>query len=77
MSKAALNLATVVYCKEKERGRNAIVVDPGWMRTDMGGPNAAVDPEDSARGIIALAEGMDALNPECMFFKYDGRELQW
>lgn len=77
MAKAALNLATVVYAKEMNRGRNIIAVDPGWMRTDMGGPKAQVDPNESAQCIMKLAEKMDQLNPECMFFKYTGRELAW
>ncbi len=77
MAKAALNLATVVYSREKDWGRNIIAVDPGWMRTDMGGPNADVDPEVSARGLMRLAEGMDDLEADHMFFKYDGRKLAW
>jgi len=32
------------------------VVDPGCVRTDMGGPEAEEDPDDVARGILAVAE---------------------
>ncbi len=77
MSKAALNLATVIYAREKDWGRNAIVVDPGWMRTDMGGPDANVDPDLSARKIIDLAENMDRLESGHIFFKYTGKALPW
>lgn len=34
---------------------------PGWVRTDMGGPRAAVAPEDSAAGLLAR---FDALSTE-------------
>lgn len=37
------------------------VVDPGWVRTDMGGPEAEQDPDEVARGILAVVE---ALTPE-------------
>lgn len=77
MSKAALNFATKLYYREKQRGRNIIAVCPGWMRTDMGSPEADLDPNESADGIIKLAEGMDKLDPEWMFFKYDGRKINW
>jgi NAD(P)-dependent dehydrogenase (short-subunit alcohol dehydrogenase family) len=37
------------------------VVDPGWVRTDMGGPEAEQDPDKVARGILAVVE---LLTPE-------------
>ena len=37
------------------------VVDPGWVRTEMGGPEAEEDPDAVARGILAVAE---RLSPE-------------
>ena len=33
---------------------------PGWVRTDMGGPGAAISPEESAEGLVAR---FDALGP--------------
>ncbi len=77
MSKAALNFASKLYYREKQRGRNIIVVWPGWMRTDMGGAEADLDPDESAEGIIRLAEDMENLDPDWMFFKYNGSKIHW
>ncbi|MDR2631608.1 MAG: SDR family NAD(P)-dependent oxidoreductase [Spirochaetaceae bacterium] len=81
MSKAALNLATKIYWREKEGNCNIIVVDPGWMRTDMGGPTAHLDPYFSADSIIDLVDHWEKLEKHLakgnLFFKYDGRLLPW
>jgi NAD(P)-dependent dehydrogenase (short-subunit alcohol dehydrogenase family) len=81
MSKAALNLATKIYWREKDGKCNIIVVDPGWMRTDMGGPTAHLDPYFSADSIIVLVDHWEKLEEHLakgyLFFKYDGRRLPW
>lgn len=77
MSKAALNMATRQYVREHGDRRNIITVCPGWMRTDMGGAQADLDPMFSAEKIIRLAERMDELEEGKLFFKYDGRALPW
>ena len=47
------------------------IYHPGWERTDMGGPGAAVSVETAAAGLIAR---FDALSPESSgeFLSYDG-----
>jgi NAD(P)-dependent dehydrogenase (short-subunit alcohol dehydrogenase family) len=77
ISKAALNMATKLYYNENEGKRKIISVCPGWMRTEMGGEIADLDPNFSAEKIIYLAKHMNELDPDTLFFKYDGRKLPW
>ena len=76
-SKAALNDAFRERAPAWARdGLVAIVMHPGWVRTDMGGPNAPLGASDSARGIIDV---IDRLTPaeHGRFWTWDGREHPW
>ena len=76
-SKAALNMLTRSLAFDlQEDGIIVVVVHPGWVQTGMGGSHAPVTPGESARGIIALADG---LLPEqtSKFLTWDGREHAW
>lgn len=76
-SKAALNMALAVAAPAlKERGVALGLLHPGWVQTDMGGPNGKVTAEESARG---LREQVARLAPadKAPFLTYDGRELPW
>ena len=54
------------------RGRHP----PGWVRTDMGGRNAAVSVEESARGIFDLMASLDE-SGHGRFWTWEGREHPW
>ena len=57
LSKAALNLLTVQLANHlQETGILVNSVCPGWVRTEMGGPNAPRSVEQGASGIVWLAE---------------------
>jgi NAD(P)-dependent dehydrogenase (short-subunit alcohol dehydrogenase family) len=76
-SKAAVNMAMRSIARELEpEGFTVVVVHPGWVRTDMGGPQAAIDVETSVRGLVSL---IDRLRPadSGRFFDYTGAELPW
>ena len=56
MSKAALNMFTKILRNDLRRqGFTIFAVQPGWMRTGMGGPNGELDPAEPASGIHQLA----------------------
>lgn len=76
-SKAALNMFTRSLAVElKNDGFTCIVMSPGWVRTDMGGPNAQLSPEESIAGMRAV---IDRLQPtdSGTFWNHDGQQLPW
>ncbi|WP_188526938.1 SDR family NAD(P)-dependent oxidoreductase [Sinisalibacter lacisalsi] len=52
------------------------VVDPGWVRTDMGGAEAEEDPSAVARGILALAETLTPARSG-RFWTWRGQEREY
>jgi NAD(P)-dependent dehydrogenase (short-subunit alcohol dehydrogenase family) len=76
MSKAALNMqTTMLNLALNPKGINVLSLHPGWMRTDMGGPNAALDPAESALGMYRVIIGADAGTPR--FLQHDGKPFPW
>ena len=76
-SKAAANMVMrSVAVDLAPRGITCVVVNPGWVKTDMGGRNAPLTPQESVAAIRRLIE---KLNPEHSgkFFNHDGREHPW
>ena len=76
-SKAALNSVMKAMSLDlKARGITAIPLHPGWVRTDMGGPNADISPEESVTGMKKV---IDRLTPadSGKFLTYSGETLPW
>jgi NAD(P)-dependent dehydrogenase (short-subunit alcohol dehydrogenase family) len=79
MSKAALNmLAKLLSNRERklDSGVQVVTINPGWMRTDMGGVQAQLSAEESARAIVkTLATRPRSGAPP--FIDRDGNALPW
>jgi NAD(P)-dependent dehydrogenase (short-subunit alcohol dehydrogenase family) len=58
------------------RGITCVVVNPGWVRTDMGGPNATLTPAESVTRLRCLIETLGPAQSG-KFFNYNGREYAW
>ncbi len=54
LSKWALNGLTLLLAGELAGEISVNAFDPGWVKTDLGGPNAPGSPTESARGALAL-----------------------
>lgn len=75
-SKAALNMVTRGLAAEfRPRGICVVAMTPGWVKTEMGGPNAPLTPEQSAR---AIARTITALTMEktSLFLERTGGEVK-
>lgn len=77
-SKAAQNmLARSLWIGPGQaRGITVLSVNPGWVQTDMGGANAAIDVATSTRGMADQIQA-NATSHEHRFIGWNGRDLPW
>lgn len=76
-SKAALNAAMKSLSIDlKDLGIGVFILHPGWVKTDMGGPNALIDAELSVTGMRRVIAD-STLRQSGSFLKYDGSILPW
>lgn len=76
-SKGALNVAVKSLANEMApKGIACVVMHPGHVRTDMGGPTAPVLAPDSAAGMRAVVEKL-TLETTASFTNFDGSPIPW
>jgi NAD(P)-dependent dehydrogenase (short-subunit alcohol dehydrogenase family) len=76
-SKAAANMVVKSLAIDlKPLGITAVVFHPGWVKTDMGGPNATISAEQSVSGIRQVISGLSP-DDSGKFFGYDGQAIPW
>lgn len=76
-SKAALNMISKMMANEfTPEGILVVPMHPGWVQTDMGGPEAALQVEEA---MTTMIKTLDKLNPKKVgyFMQWDGGELPW
>ncbi|MCV0369760.1 SDR family oxidoreductase [Filomicrobium sp.] len=76
MSKAALNTLTRTLASDLGHGDIKVnAMCPGWVKTDMGGPEATRSPEEGAETAVWLAT-LDDSGPTGGFFR-DKKQIAW
>ncbi|MCP3902773.1 MAG: SDR family oxidoreductase [Planctomycetes bacterium] len=76
-SKAGLNMFMRSLAAElRGEGFVCVVLSPGWVRTDMGGPEAPLSPKQSITGMRRVIDGLDA-EKSGHFYGHDGAEIPW
>src|SRR4029450_2917589 len=76
-SKAAVNMVMRSLAMDlAPRGITCVVINPGWVQTDMGGSHATLTPAESVARLRRLIETLGQAQSG-RFFNYDGREYAW
>jgi NAD(P)-dependent dehydrogenase (short-subunit alcohol dehydrogenase family) len=76
-SKAAVNMVVKSLAIDlKPTGITAVVFNPGWVKTDMGGPNAMISVEKSVSGMRQVISRL-TISDSGKFLNYDGQEISW
>ena len=76
-SKSAVNMVMKSLSLDlAARGILAVILHPGWVQTDMGGPNAWITAEESVSGMRRVLENVTR-KQSGRFLSYDGSEVPW
>ena len=76
-SKTALNqVIKSLSIDFKNENFIAAALHPGWVQTDMGGPNALIDTKTSIKGMADVIDNL-VLKNSGRFYNYDGSLIPW
>ncbi len=77
ISKAALNMANRSMSVDlRDRGFTCVVMNPGWVQTDMGGAGAPLPVVESVASLIRIIDGLTPRDSG-KFINYRGNEFAW
>jgi NAD(P)-dependent dehydrogenase (short-subunit alcohol dehydrogenase family) len=77
VSKAALNMLTRALSAEfRSKGIAIAAISPGWVKTEMGGPNAPLTPRESARSLVRTITGL-TMEQSGKFLGRNGEPYAW
>ena len=76
-SKAALTMLTRLMAFDlAPQGVLAVAVTPGWVQTDLGGPDAALTPAESVQGVLRVLSTL-TMEDRGAFLTWDGQTVPW
>lgn len=76
-SKTALNMVVKSLAIDLRPSNIAVAaLHPGWVRTEMGGPNGLIDTQTSVSGLRQVIAHLDT-HQSGHFIAYDGQEIPW
>jgi NAD(P)-dependent dehydrogenase (short-subunit alcohol dehydrogenase family) len=76
-SKSALNQLMRSYAaRHRDDGRTLLLAAPGWVKTDLGGPDARLTVEESIPKLVDTVDAQRA-RPGLQYLDYLGRTVAW
>jgi NAD(P)-dependent dehydrogenase (short-subunit alcohol dehydrogenase family) len=76
-SKAGLNMMTRCLTNHlRDAGIMVISIHPGWIQTDMGGPDAILTLDEAIPGMMNVMDNL-TLADSGEFFNWDGNRIPW
>ncbi|XP_007544688.1 C-factor-like [Poecilia formosa] len=76
-SKAALNMLTCCQAEDfKHQGILVTAIHPGWVRTEMGGQQAPLIPQDSVAGMLRVMSTLSNKHSG-LLLDWEGNTIPW
>ena len=75
-SKAALNQLMRSYAARQSADHTLLLMDPGWVQTELGGEGAPLTVDDSVRGVVTMIES-HAGEAGLQFRDYQDQVVPW